>query len=84
MDVISYSAARKTMVETMERVCDSHEPVVVTRRGGRPVVMVSLDDYNAMQETGYLLSTPANAARLRESIRQYEEGKAQERDLLDE
>ncbi len=82
MDAITYSTARKKLVETMERVCDNHEPIIVTRRNARPVVMMSLDDFNAMEETAYLLRSPANAARLRESLAQAREGAAQVRDLI--
>lgn len=84
MDAISYSAARKTLVDVMERVCDEHEPVIITRQNARAVVMISLEDYNSIQETAYLLRGPANAARLRESVRQYEAGRAEPRDLVEE
>lgn len=75
MDAISYSSARKELVKTMERVCDDHEPVIITRRNARPVVMMSLDDFNSIAETAYLLRTPANAENLRKSIKQYFSGK---------
>ena len=84
MEAISYSAARKNLVETMERVCDNHDPVIITRNGSRAVVMMSLEDYNAIEETAYLLRNPANAANLRESIKQYEQGKFKKKDLLEE
>jgi antitoxin YefM len=75
MDAISYSTARKELVKTMERVCDEHEPMIITRKNARSVVVMSLEDYNAIQETAYLLRSPANADNLRESIQQYEQGK---------
>lgn len=84
MNALPYSTARKKLVETMERVCDNHEPIIITRKGSRSVVMMSLEDYNSIEETAYLLRSPINAANLRESINQYEEGKYQERDLLEE
>lgn len=83
MDAITYSTARKKLVETMERVCDSHEPIIVTRRNARPVVMMSLDDFNAIEETGHLLRSPANAARLRASIGQAEASLAEVRELVE-
>ena len=83
MDAITYSAARKKLVETMERVCDNHEPIIVTRRNARPVVMMSLEDYGAIEETAYLLRSPANAARLRESISQAEAGRVEVRELVE-
>ncbi len=84
MDAISYSTARKNFVETMERVCDNHAPVIITRKRSRSVVIMSLDDYNAIEETAYLLRNPANAANLRQSIKQHEEGKYKNRGLIEE
>ena len=84
MEAINYSEARKQLAATMERVCDTHEPVIVTRRNAKSVVMMSLEDYSAMEETAYLLRSPANAARLRESIRQAGEGRAVARELAGE
>ena len=84
MDAISYSHARQHLAETMERVCADCEPVIITRRQAGAVVMISLADYEALEETAYLLRSPANAARLAESIRQLEAGRAQERELVDE
>jgi antitoxin YefM len=65
-------------------VNDDHEPVIVTRAKGKPVVMVSLEDWASMDETTYLLASPENARRLRESIRELNEGKAVVRDLIEE
>ncbi len=81
MNVLTYSDARASLKQTMETVCDTHEPTVVTRQGGKPVVMLSLEDYNSLQETLYLLSSPANARRLNESIAQHRDGKASSRNL---
>jgi len=50
MHAITYSSARQNLVETMEHVCDGHEPVIITRKNGRSVVMMSLDDYNAIEQ----------------------------------
>jgi antitoxin YefM len=84
MDAISYSNARKNFAETMERVCDEHEPIIITRSNAASVVMMSLEDFNSIQETDYLLRNSANAENLRASIKQYEEGKYQRRDIIDE
>lgn len=64
---------RKNLSAMMDRVNDDHEPLLVTRAGGKPVVMISLEDYEAMDETTYLLSSPANAAALRHSIAQLDQ-----------
>lgn len=65
----------------MEKVCDDHVPVIITRQTSNPVVMLSLDDYQAMEETAYLLRSSKNAARLAEAIEEIEAGKARERTL---
>jgi antitoxin YefM len=83
MDVLTYSDTRARLKEVMDRVVEDHAPVVVTRQSGEAVVMVSLADWHAMEETAYLLSTPANARRLREGIRQLDAGKGIERDLIE-
>jgi antitoxin YefM len=83
MDAISYSTARKYLVKTMERACDNHEPVIITRKSARSVVLMSLEDYNAIEETAYLLNNPVNAENLRASIKQYEKGQFQHRELIE-
>ena len=84
MDAISYSHARKHLVQTMEQVCDDHSPVIVTRQNARAVVIMSLDDYNAIQETAYLLKSQENADRLRESLKQAADGKFIKRSIIDD
>jgi antitoxin YefM len=64
MDAISYTAARANLARTMDQVCNDHEPLIITRKGEKPVVLLSLEDYKALEETAYLLRTPANARRL--------------------
>jgi antitoxin YefM len=80
---MSYTAARANLAKTMEKVCNDHAPVIITRKSEAPVVMVSLEDYQAMEETAYLLRSPANARHLLESIAELEVGKGSERDLLE-
>jgi antitoxin YefM len=67
----------------MDQVVDDRTPVVVTRKRGEAVVMVSLADWNAMEETLHLMSQPANAQRLTEAIRQLEAGGGSEHDLIE-
>ncbi len=83
MDAITYTSARQNLAKTMDRVCQDHEPIIITRSNDQSVVMMSLDDYNAIEETAYLLRNPKNATRLLESISQLEQGESQERELLD-
>lgn len=83
MDAISYTAARANLAKTMEKVCDDHAPVIITRKSESPVVMISLDDYQAMEETAYLLRSPANARHLLESIAELESGQGTARKLIE-
>ena len=73
-DAVNYSEARKNLAALMESVCDDSDVIVITRRKARPVVMMSLDEYNSIQETGYLLRNPANAEKLLESIADMQKG----------
>ena len=84
MEAISYTAARSQLAQTMQQVCDDHAPLIITRSKAPSVVMISLEDYEALQETAYLLRSPKNARRLLESIAQLEEGGGQERELIEE
>lgn len=83
MDAISYTAARANLAKTMEKVCDDHAPIIITRKSESPVVMISLDDYQSMEETAYLLRSPANARHLLESIAELESGKGSVRELME-
>jgi len=83
MNTITYTSARSKLAQTMEKVCDDHAPVIITRKAARSVIMMSLDDYEALEETAYLLRSPKNARRLLESIAQLDAGKGTERELAD-
>ncbi len=84
MDAIAYSNARKNFSAIMENVCDAHNPVIITRKNSKSVVVMSLEDYNAIEETMYLLRSPANADRLRASIAEFEDGNYKVRELIDD
>ena len=75
MDALSYSAARADLAATMEKVCRDHDPVIITKKRDSAVVMISLEDFEAMQETAYLMQSPANARRLLKSIDEMKRGK---------
>jgi len=70
MEAITYSHTRQHLAEIMDKVRDDRAPVLITRQSGSPVIMMSLEDYNALQETAHLLRSPRNARRLIESIEQ--------------
>jgi antitoxin YefM len=83
MKAITYTAARQNLAKTMESVCKDHAPIIVTRKTTNSVVIMSLEDYEALEETAYLLRSPKNTRRLIESIAQLEEGQGSERELSD-
>ena len=83
MNAITYTHARSHLAETMEKVCDDHAPVIITRKKERSVVMISLEDYQALEETAYLLRSPKNARRLLESIAELNAGGGTARELLE-
>lgn len=81
MDAITYSAARANLASTMDRVCENHEALIITRNGEQSVVMLSLEDFQALEETAYLLRSPINARRLLSAAAQLDAGKGTERAL---
>ena len=81
MDTTTYTALRANLASAMDRVCDDHEPLIVTRNGEQSVVMLSLEDYKALEETAGLLRSPANAKRLLSAIAQLAAGRGFEREL---
>jgi len=82
MNILTFSEARASLKTVMDNVCKDHTPTVVTRVSGEHVVMLSLADFNSIEETMYLLGSANNASRLMESIAQLKSGKAQQRDLI--
>ena len=83
MDTITYTTLQKNLAKIMDKVCDDRAPVTITRSNARPVVVLSLDDYQALEETAYLLRSPNNAKRLLDSIVELEAGKGQEKELIE-
>ncbi len=81
MDAMTYTAVRANLASTMDRICNDHEPLIITRNGAQSVVMLSLEDYKALEETAHLLRTPANAKRLLSAVAQLNAGKGIERKL---
>ena len=74
MHAITYTAARENLASTMDHVCADHSPVIITRNRDQSVVMLSLEDYEALEETAHLVRSPANARRLLEAIQALESG----------
>lgn len=84
MDAITYTMARAQLASNMDRVCQNHEPLIITRNREQSVVMLSLEDYQALEETAYLLRSPNNAKRLLDAVIALNAGEAVERTLLQE
>ncbi len=81
MKAITYTAAREELAATMNEVCRDRTPVIITRNRDQSVVMMSLDDYEELEETAHLLRSPANARRLLTSIQALEAGKGKARKI---
>ncbi|GGP23068.1 type II toxin-antitoxin system prevent-host-death family antitoxin [Silvimonas iriomotensis] len=82
MDALTYTYTRQNLAEVMRKVNDDRSPVVVTTQRGKPVVIMSLDDYQALEETAYLLRNPKNAKRLMNSVERLRAGQGEVRELL--
>ncbi|MQA22667.1 type II toxin-antitoxin system prevent-host-death family antitoxin [Rugamonas sp. FT103W] len=82
MNILTFSEARASLKSVMDDVCNDHTPTVITRVSGEHVVMLSLADFNSMEETMHLLGSAKNASRLMESVAQIKAGKAQARELI--
>ena len=80
---MTYTAARQNLAKTMEQVCNDHEPVIITSKRDRAVVMLSLEDYKSIEETAYLSRSPKNAERLINAINEIENGGGKERELIE-
>ena len=79
----TYTEAREKLSDIIEKVCEDHDPLIITKRRDKAVVLISLEDYESLEETAYLLKSPRNARRLLESIKELEEGSGTERNLIE-
>jgi antitoxin YefM len=82
MHVISYTDARNSLKAVIDRVIEDQDATLIHRREGGNAVVLSEQAYSSMRETLYLLSNPANAQTLMESVAQYKVGKTKRRDLI--
>jgi antitoxin YefM len=83
MNSISYTSARSNLAQTMKKVIEDHAPIAITRKGEGAVVMISMEDYQALEETAYLLRSPENMHRLISAIGQLEKDEGVERELVE-
>jgi antitoxin YefM len=81
VNAVSYTAARENLASMMDKVCADHDALIITRKRDQSVVMLSLEDYESLEETAHLLRSPANARRLLQSIHTLESGKGVVREL---
>lgn len=83
MRTISYSEARQNLSATMMKTVEDRAPVLITRQNGEACVLMSLEEYNSLEETAYLLRSPANAKRLMNSIESLKTGYGTEKDIIE-
>ncbi len=84
MEVINYNQIVDNFPKVMNDVCENHAPIVITDQSENPVVIISLKDYNAIEETLYLLRSPKNAQRLYKALEEIKQGKYEEHQLIEE
>ena len=84
MEVMTYTAFRSHLAGTLDKIADNHQPVLITRQNGKPAVVMSLEDFNAYEETAYLLSSRKNAERLSQAIEQIRQHQTTQRDWIEE
>jgi antitoxin YefM len=83
MNAVSQIIAQQKLAAIMEQVCSDHVPTIITRDTQPSVVMISLEDYQSLEETAYLLRSPNNAQKLMSAIEQLENGQGVEKELLE-
>ena len=75
MQAITFNQAIQNFAEFMDEVSDNHEPLIITHDNHKAVVLISLEDFNAWQETDYLTRSPANAQDLLQAVKDINERK---------
>lgn len=83
MRAVSYSEARQNLSATMVKTVEDRAPVLITRQNGESCVLMSLEEYNSLEETAYLLRSPKNARRLMDSVDSLTSGHGVERGIIE-
>jgi antitoxin YefM len=83
MDAVTYSDLRQNLKTYMDKVYSNHDPLIITRKNNENLILLSINEYNSLVETNYLLGNEANAEHLRKSIGQLKNGKYKNRELLE-
>jgi len=82
MDAVSYSDLRQNLKTYMDKVYYDHDPLIITRKNNENLILLSINEYNSLLETNYLLSNEANSDHLKKSIEQYRAKKVSSHELL--
>ena len=82
MDIMTYSAFRESLAGTLDKVNNDHKPVMITRQNGKPAVVMSVEDFQAYEETMYLMQSPKNAQRLNEAMAEIEAGQTKQKEII--
>ncbi|TNG94925.1 type II toxin-antitoxin system prevent-host-death family antitoxin [Pasteurellaceae bacterium USgator11] len=83
MQIVSYTELRKNLANSLDKVVADRSPLIITRQNAEAAVLISLKDFNAYEETAYLLSSPKNAERLRHSLAQVKAGEVTQQALIE-
>jgi len=83
MELTTDTSLKNNLSEILDRVNEDHIPIIITRENGKPVVMMSLEDFNAYEETAYLMSSANNAQRLNQAIEELRQGRGVEKELIE-
>ena len=81
MQAVFYSQARNNLRSIIDKVCDNFDEYLITTKDNKTAVILSYDEYSAMKETMYLLSSKTNRERLQDSVKQIEELKFEKKDI---
>jgi antitoxin YefM len=83
MNTLNISSFRNHLATTLDKVNNEHAPILITRKNGKPAVLMSLEDFKSYEETAYLTASPKNAARLNQAIAEIEAGNTIHHDLIE-
>ena len=83
MNAVSYTDLRQNLKSYMDKVYNDHDPLIITRKNNQNIVLLSIEEYNSLMETNYILSSEENYRFIKDSVDQYENGKVQKRDLIE-
>jgi antitoxin YefM len=83
MNIVTFTDLRKNLKHILDTSMGDHEPVIIKRSKGKDMILLSLRDYESLEETAYLLGNKANARHLRNSLQSLKEGRVSQKDLIE-